>query len=77
MLLDQDLKEFFEDNRCSKHHVILYAIYHELENSANLDFLDACKRKATSFTSSKLTGYIDDRYYDLTGQMRIVLLLGF
>ncbi|CAF1387574.1 unnamed protein product [Adineta ricciae] len=68
ILVEQDLEGFFEDNRGGKHDVSFYDIYLELENLVKLYALDACKRKAASFTSSELSGYLDEQYYDLVGQ---------
>ncbi|CAF1687126.1 unnamed protein product, partial [Adineta ricciae] len=66
--VEQDLEEFFEDNRGGKHDVSFYDICLELENLIKLYALDACKRKAASFTSSELAGYQEEQYYELVGQ---------
>ncbi|CAF0747771.1 unnamed protein product [Adineta ricciae] len=68
ILVEEDLEEFSEDNRGRKHDLSFYDIYLELENLVKLYALDACKRKAASFTSSELAGYLDEQYYDLVGQ---------
>ena len=77
ILLEQVFEEFFEDNRGDKHDATLYDICPKLENSVKLCALDIRKRKAASFAFSKLVGYLDEEYYYLTGQLRIVLLLYF
>ncbi|CAF1490949.1 unnamed protein product [Adineta ricciae] len=57
ILVEQDSEEFFEDNRGGINDVSFYDTYLELENLVKLYALDARKRKAASFTSSKLSGF--------------------
>jgi hypothetical protein len=70
-LIEQDLEGFLEDNRGGKHGEGFFDIYPELENLAKLYAVEACKRKSASFTCSELAEYLDDQYYELTGEVRI------
>jgi len=76
-LIEEELEEFLEDNRGGKHDESFYDIHPELENLAKLYALDACKRKAASFTCSELAGYLDEQYYELTGEVRIGFIIFF
>jgi len=68
-LIEQDLNNFLEDNRGGKHNEGFFDIYPELEPLAKLYALEACKRKSASFTCSELAEYIDNQYYQLTGEV--------
>jgi hypothetical protein len=70
ILIEEDLEEFLEDNRGGKHSESFFDIYPELESLAKLYAVEACKRKAASFTCSELAEYLDDQYYEVTGEVR-------
>jgi hypothetical protein len=74
ILLEQELEEFLVDNRGGKHGECFYDMYPELESMAKLYALEGCKRKSASFTCLELAQYVDDQYYELTGEVRIVFI---
>lgn len=73
VLLEQGLEEFLEDNRGGKHSERFYDIYPELEYKGKLYALEGCKRKSACFTCLELAQYLNDEYYNFTGQVRIML----
>jgi hypothetical protein len=70
ILIEEDLEEFLEDNRGGKHSESFFDVYPELESLAKLYAVEACTRKAASFTCSELAEYLDDQYYEVTGEVR-------
>ncbi|CAF1406848.1 unnamed protein product [Adineta steineri] len=70
VLMEQDLEDFLEENRAGKHDQSFFDIYPELEIVAKLYALNACKRKSASFTCSELAEYVNDQYYELTGEVK-------
>jgi hypothetical protein len=77
ILIEEDLEEFLEDNRGGKHGESFFDIYPELEILAKLYAVEACKRKAASFTCSELAKHLDEQYYKLTGEVRIAFIRFF
>ncbi|CAF1686736.1 unnamed protein product [Adineta ricciae] len=70
ILIEEDLEEFLEDHRGGKHTESFFDIYPELESLAKLYAVEACKRKAASFTCWELAKYLDDQYYEVTEEVK-------
>lgn len=71
IFLNKDIDEFCADERGGKQRASFYDLYPELEGLAYVFTVEACSRKACSFTLKELADYIDEQYYVLTGENKV------
>ncbi|CAF2835325.1 unnamed protein product [Rotaria sp. Silwood2] len=76
VFIEGDLDDFLEDNRGSKRGQSFFDTFPELENMAKLYTLEGCTRKSASFTSLELAQYLNEQYYELTGEVRKAVFCG-
>ena len=65
VFLNEDLDTFVEDGRGGKRRSSFWDCYPELEILAREFSIDACSRKASSFSVQELAGFITKKFYEL------------
>ena len=68
--IEEDYDDFVEENRGGKRGDSFFDTFPELEIEMKLYAIEGATRKNASFTSLELAGYLDDLYYELTGEVR-------
>ena len=67
--IEKDYDDFVEENRGDKRGDSFFDTFPELEIKMKLYAIEGATRKKASFTSLELVGYLDDQYYELTGEV--------
>lgn len=69
--LDGDIDAFDTDRRGGKRFDGFYDTFPELENEAKAFVLESCSKKSANFTTLDLAKYIDGKYYEISGTLKM------